>query len=207
MSTKNAADLVYVDEKSVKALQNLAKTINAQATKRPSPITKRLNAALREAADPMRADIAASARGIQFKKATTRSSSSRSKRDGKMLKRGFKAGKGLRTQLADAPKVKIDNSAYSAGVRIRMASRNKDVNAIGKAINFDGFVRHPTRKANSEGKQFAAENREVWANTETTNGKNWFYRGAAPRMKDTSRRVAKVLDDWTRDIAREIERG
>ena len=205
MSSKGKPDLVYVDEKSVKALQNLAKTINAQATKRPSPLTKRLNAEIRKAAEPMRRDIARAGGDITFKR-SSRSSSSRSKRGGKMLKRGFKAGKGLRQEIKAAPAVKIDNSAYSAGVRVRMASKKKDVNAIGKAINYDGFVRHPNRS----GKRFSqsnADKKNGWSNTETTNGKGWFYRGAAPHMRTVPGKVAKVLDEWTRNLAREIERG
>jgi hypothetical protein len=202
MASRNAPSLVYVDEKSVKALQDLAKTIKAQGEKKPSALTKRLNEEIREAAEPMRRDIADAALGLNF----TRSGRASVQRSGKgrKLKSGKRATKrGLRAELSHGIRTQISKGAASAGVRIRMASKDPDVNAIGQRIDRDGFVRHPTRM----GPNWRAINREVWAQTNTSNGKGWFYKAAEPGKRDAQRRIGAVLDKWTRDLARQIDRA
>jgi hypothetical protein len=196
------AALVYVDEKSVRDLQNLARAIKAQGEQKPSMLTKMLNQEIVDAAEPMRSAIADAARGLNFKR-KGRAGVSRSGK-GRRLKSGKRATKrGLREEIAFGVRTQIDKGKFTAGVRVRLASKQADVNAVGKRINHAGFVRHPTRM----GPNFRAINREVWAQTDTTNGKDWFYRAAEPHKRKVSRDIQRVLDRWTTKMAREISRS
>jgi hypothetical protein len=197
----SSSALVYVDEKSVRDLQNLAKAIKAQGEQKPSMLTKMLHREIVEAAEPMRADIATAAERLNFTR-EGRASISRSSK-GRRLKSGKRAKKrGLRAEIAFGVRTQIDKGKYTAGVRVRLASKQEDVNLIGKRINQKGEVRHPVRY----GPRWQNQNRKIWRATKTTNGKGWFYRAADPHRAIVSRRVQRVLDNWTRKMAREISR-
>jgi hypothetical protein len=195
------APLVYVDEKSVKALQDIARVIKAQGSERPSPLTKMLNEEIREAAEPMRRAIAAEARALNFtRQGRTMARSGK----GRRLKSGKRAKQlGLRDEIAKGIRTQISSGAYTAGVRVRTASKKPDINALATRINHAGFIRHPTRM----GPNWRAINRKKWAQTNTTNGQGWFYRAAEPHTEMVSRRVRRVLDRWVDKMARDINRA
>jgi hypothetical protein len=186
--------LVYVDPDSVKALQDLSKTIRASADRKE--LTKALNKQIRAAAEPMRRDVAEAAERLTFQR-TSKAGASRGRRTGRTLKSGkFKAGRGLRQSIAVGVRTQISTGANTAGVRVRLASKDPEVNLLGKRLNQKGRIKHPLF-----GKG------EVKYETVATGSRNWFYDAAYPHRELVSRRVHKVLSDWTNDLARRIDRA
>lgn len=186
--------LVYVDPDSVKALQNLSKTIRASADRKE--LTKALNKQIRAAAEPMRRDIAQAADNLTFER-TSKAGASRGRRTGRTLKSGkFKAGKGLRKSISAGVRTQISTGANTAGVRVRLASKDPDVNLLGKRLNQKGKIRHPL-----------FGDKDHWYETVAAGSRNWFYDAAYPHRELVSRRVRKVLTDWTNDLARRIDRA
>lgn len=196
-SSGGAGQLVYIDEDSVKNLQQAAAAIKAMADPAKSKsLTKRMNAEIREAAEPMRRDIAEAARGLKFQR-TSKAGASRSRRTGRTLKSGrFKSGRGLRESMAVGIRTQINTGRTAAGVRVRMASKDADVNRIGKVLNNRGEVKHPLF-----GK---GENKYA---TRATNGRGWFYDAAYPHSRAVKARVTRVLDRWVSDLARGIDKA
>ncbi|MCL5459674.1 hypothetical protein M3M33_13650, partial [Loigolactobacillus coryniformis] len=81
------ANLVYIDEASVKALQNLSKTIKSMADPaKNKSLTKRMNAEIREAAEPMRRDIAQAAKDLNFERTSKQGGGYGSKARGYKIK-------------------------------------------------------------------------------------------------------------------------
>jgi hypothetical protein len=228
----SSSALVYVDEKSVRDLQNLAKAFKAQSDKRPSPLTKMLNKEIRDAAEPMRADIATAAEKLTFQR-TSKQGGSRGSRNAKITKteiterdeanvttklykdkngkvrerkvygrRGTgqyrtkkRMGRGLRKSIAVGVRTQISTGANTAGVRVRLASKDPEVNLLGKRLNQKGAIRHPL-----------FGDKDHWYETRATGSKGWFYSAAAPHRKIVATRVQRVLDTWTRKMAGEISR-
>jgi hypothetical protein len=192
----SSSALVYVDEKSVRDLQNLAKAFKAQSDKRPSPLTKMLNKEIRDAAEPMRADIATAAEKLTFQR-TSKQGGSRARRTGRTLKSGkFKAGRGLRKSIAVGVRTQISTGRNTAGVRVRLASKDPEVNLLGKRLNQKGAIKHP----------LFGKGPAIYE-TRATGSKGWFYSAAAPHRKIVSKRIQRVLDTWTRKMASEISRA
>lgn len=187
----SSSALVYVDPDSVKALQDLSKVIRASADRKE--LTKALNKEIRKAAEPMRADIATAAEKLTFQ-STSKAGASRGRRTGRTLKSGkFKAGRGLRKSIAVGVRTQISTGANTAGVRVRLASKDPEVNLLGKRLNQKGAVRHPL-----------FGDKDHWYETRATGSKGWFYSAAAPHRTIVSTRIKRVLDEWTRDLARKI---
>jgi hypothetical protein len=186
--------LVYVDPDSVKALQDLSKVIRASADRKE--LTKALNKEIRKAAEPMRADIATAAEKLTFR-STSKAGASRARRTGRTLKSGkFKAGRGLRKSISIGVRTQISTGANTAGVRVRLASKDPEVNLLGKRLNQKGRIRHPL-----------FGDKDHWYETTATGSRNWFYDAAYPHRELVSRRIRKVLSDWTTDLARRIDRA
>ena len=126
-----------------------------------------------------------------------RSGQSRAKRDARVLKSGKKKlARGLREEMAFGVRTQIDRSKYSAGVRIRMASKLSDVNRLAKLVNNKGFIRHPL-----------FGNKDRYYTTTTTNGRNWFYTAALPKLPAVRDAVAQTLDEYARKIADKIAKA
>jgi len=195
--SSGSAAFVYVDEKSVKDLQAIGAYLKSVSD--PShrkALTKQLGQEIREAAEPMRRDIAQAARDLKFER-TSRAGASRSRREGRTLKSGrFKAGRGLRDGIAQGIRTQINMGRTAAGVRIRLASKDPVINRLGKVVNNKGKIRHPL-----------FGDTEHWYDTQTTNGRGWFYNAAYPHRRATEVRVRRVLDKWVDDIARGITRA
>jgi hypothetical protein len=195
--SSGSAAFVYVDEKSVKDLQAIGAHLKSVSD--PShrkALTKQLGQEIREAAEPMRRDIAQAARDLKFER-TSRAGASRSRREGRVLKSGrFKAGRGLRDGIAQGIRTQINMGRTAAGVRIRLASKDPVINRLGKVVNNKGKIRHPL-----------FGDTEHWYDTQTTNGRGWFYNAAYPHRRATEVRVRRVLDKWVDDIARGITRA
>jgi len=212
--SSGSAAFVYVDEKSVKDLQAIGAHLKSVSD--PShrkALTKQLGQEIREAAEPMRRDIAQAARDLKFER-TSRAGASRSRREGRVLKSGrFKAGRGLRDGIAQGIRTQINMGRTAAGVRIRLASKDPVINRLGKVVNSKGKIRHPlfgkkgptgTRR---EIRRERKAKKQYWFDTKTTNGRGWFYNAAYPHRRATEVRVRRVLDKWVDDIARGITRA
>ena len=196
-SSGKTANMVYIDEASVKNLQQAAAAIKSMAdpASRKS-LTKRMNAEIRAAAEPMRRDIAQAAKDLKFER-TSKQGGSRARREGRTLKSGkFKAGRGLRDGIAFGIRTQINTGRTSAGVRIRLASKDPVINRLGKVLNSKGTIRHPL-----------FGNTGHWYETKSKGGRGWFYDAAYPHRKPIAARVSRVLDKWVKDLASGIEKA
>ena len=185
--------LVYVDEASVKKLQAVARTIKTSGQSKA--LTKALNAEIRQAAKPLLDDLKKAALEIQFKDGG-QGESKRGKRTGRTLKSGkFKAGRGLRQEMAFGLRTQISKGQNTAGVRIRMASKDADVNRLGKIINAKGKIRHPL-----------FGDKKHWYETQTS-GRNWFYGTAQHQLPLVRKRIERVLDKYVADLAAKVDKA
>lgn len=190
MARKSDRDLVYVEPSSVRALQRAAEEIASRGDGKDRK--KRLNAALRQAVDPMRKDQQAAARGLNF---GSNRSSARARRTAGVTKTGrARKGKGLRQEIAQTIRTTISTGRY-AGVRVQQRSRDRSVNGIAKSINRRGYVRHPL-----------FGDKGHWYNTTATNGVGWFYQPFERRGPAIVNDVKRVLDKELADLARDISR-
>ena len=183
-------ELVYIEPSSVKALQRLARELKERGDGKE--VKKRLNRAIKDATAPLERDIKDNARGLTF---TGRGSGDRARRTATVTKTGRqRKGIGLRDAMVKGIKTEISYRAGAgAGVRIRLKSSDADVNRIGRAINRRGKVRHPV-----------FGDRENWADTIATNGKDWFYGPVPKHRDDVTREVKRAIDAELNKLARDI---
>lgn len=207
MASKREAPLVYIEESSVKKLQ----AVQAELAKRADgkELAKALNKELSLAGRKIRDAQRKNAKALNFTRTST-SGTSRAKRTAGTTRTGrARKGKGLRQELAASTRVQIRKGA-SAGVTILQNSTDKDVNKIGRRLNRRGKVRHPLfgMKAPSGNLRQRVQDRkrQYWFDTTATNGTDWFWSAFAERRDDVREQVNAVLDRWTRDLARDIDR-
>ena len=101
-----AANLVYVDERGVRQLQNAAAKM--KATGQSKELTKMLNKRIRVATKPIETDLKNAAKDLTFV-STSRKGGSRGNRSGRTLKSGkFKRGRGLREEMQFGIKTRVD---------------------------------------------------------------------------------------------------
>ena len=79
---------------------------------------------------------------------------------------------------------------------LNMASKLSDVNRLAKLVNNKGFIRHPL-----------FGNKDRYYTTTTTNGRNWFYTAALPKLPAVRDAVAQTLDEYARKIADKIAKA
>jgi len=188
--------LVYIEEDSVKKLQALGAAIKTLGDRKE--LTKQLNKDIRKAADPMLQDMKQAARDLHFESQGGRSGTSRTKRTStKNVKTGnIRKGKGLRDALAQGIRVQIDKSKNSAGIRIRMASKDADVNRLGSVLNRKGEIRHPL-----------FGNMDNWYITKAPGSQNWFYGTAQKHLPATRKAIERTLDEWSAKVAAEVKKS
>lgn len=187
-----AANLVYVDERGVRQLQNAAAKMKASGQSKE--LTKMLNKRIRTATKPIETDLKNAAKNLTFV-STSRKGGSRANRNSRKLKSGkWKQGRGLREDMAFGIKTRVDKGTNSAGVRILEANPKTEVNRIARAINSKGQVRHPL-----------FGNKNHWYMTKTSNGKGWFDNTGQRQMSHVRETVNAVVVDFTNEIARKIK--
>jgi hypothetical protein len=187
-----AKNLVYVDERGVRQLQNAAAKMKASGQSKE--LTKMLNKRIRVATKPIETDLKNAAKDLTFV-STSRRGGSRGNRSGRTLKSGkFKRGRGLREEMQFGIKTRVDKGVNSAGVRILEAHPKTEVNRIARAINSKGQVRHPL-----------FGNKDHWYMTKTTNGQGWFDKTGQNKMPQVRASVNAVVVDFTNEIARKIK--
>ncbi len=184
------APLVYIDQKGVKDLQALQGEIKklADAPARRKALNKRLSQRVK----PIITDQRAAANGITFSSTENRGSR-RAKRSAGVTKTGrARKGKGLRQQLASSIRLQVTQGKY-AGIIIRQNSSDKDVNKIGRRLNYKGFIRHPL-----------FGDKDHWYNTQTSNGVDWFWNPFNKRRGELRAAIKEVLDEELREVAKRI---
>ena len=187
-----AANLVYVDERGVRQLQNAAAKM--KATGQSKELTKMLNKRIRVATKPIETDLKSAAKDLTFV-STSRKGGSRGNRSGRTLKSGkFKRGRGLREEMQFGIKTRVDKGVNSAGVRILEANPKTEVNRIARAINSKGQVRHPL-----------FGNKNNWYMTKTENGKGWFDNTGEKQLPNVRASINTIVRDFTNEIARKIK--
>jgi len=187
----NGGSLIYVDKASVLKLQHVAKAIKAQGDSKA--LTKMLNAEIREAVKPLLTDLQQAARGVTIQ-GGGEGPSRQARRTGRTLKSGkFKSGRGLRESVSFGLRTQISKGANTAAVRIRLASKDPAVNRLGKRME-KGSIRHPL-----------FGNRDRWYVTRTSKG--WFYGTAKGQLPIVQKRVERVLDKFTADLAHKVDRA
>ncbi len=200
--------LVYIEPKSVKALQETTKVLREMAdTKGSKSLLAQMNKELRQAVEPMRRDIAQAAEGLDFERTSKQGGGYGSKARSKKAK-GFGAkrelkdktkgerGRGLRATMAKGIRTQINRGKNTTGIRVRQAASDADVNRIGKALDRKGQVRHPL-----------FGDKDHWYATKATNGKGWFTETGERRLPWIRRDVEKVLDAWVSRLASRIDRA
>jgi len=176
--------LVYIEEDSVKALQALGARLKERADGKY--LTKQMNKDIRKAATPLLNDLKSAARELQFESSTAHTITSRSERKTKMTKKGkLKAGRGLRQEMAFGLRVQINKSKNSAGIRIRLASKDPDVNRLGSVLNRKGEIKHPL-----------FGNKDFWYVTKSPGSQNWFYGTGQKHLPATRKAIERTLNDW-----------
>jgi hypothetical protein len=187
-----AKNLVYVDERGVKQLQNAAAKMKASGQSKE--LTKMLNKRIRVATKPIETDLKAAANDLKFT-STSRKGGTRANRGSKKQKTGkWKQARSLREEMQFGIKTRVDKGVNSAGVRILEAHPKTEVNRIARAINSKGQVRHPL-----------FGNKDHWYMTKTSNGKGWFDETGQNQMPKVRSAVNAVVVDFTNEIARKIK--
>jgi hypothetical protein len=199
-------DLVYIEPKSVKALQDLAKEFKQRGDGKA--LKKELNREIKAATKPLEAAIKANARGMEFANKGLRAegikrdgsfefSSTRSRRTAGVTKTGReRRGKGLRQSLEQGVKTEVSYRAGpGAGVRIRLKSSDPEINQLGRILNRRGFIRHPL-----------FGDTDHWFNTTARNGKDWFFSPVEKRRDDVVRGVKEAVDRMLNRLAKDIGR-
>lgn len=190
-SRASKGDLVYVEPRSVKALQDLAKEFKQRGDGKA--LKKELNAEIKKATKPLEQAIKANARGLEF---TGSGSGQRARRTAGVTRTGrARKGKGLRQSLEAGVKTEISYRAGAgAGVRIRLKSPDAEVNRLGSALNRRGFIRHPL-----------FGNTDHWYNTQSRNGKDWFFSPVSTHRDDVVRGVKAAVDRMLNRLAKDID--
>jgi len=192
---------VEIDPKSIKALREVQAEIAKRADGKA--LTRKLNKKLSAAAKRIQAEQRRNAGDLDFESSSSGSSGTsrfnRTQRTAGVTAKGKKRqGRGLRAEIAATIRVKIskDNKGGSgSGVRIVQSSGDKDVNKIAKRLNRKGFVRHPL-----------FGDKEHWYNTKAANGTDWFWQPFADQRDNVRREIGEALDEFARDLARDIDR-
>ncbi len=186
-------NLVYVEEDGLKALQRAQNELQKSAQSKE--LTKRLNAKIRVAAEPIKTDMKNTAEKITFT-STSRAGATRSRRNRKKNKKSgkWKNAKGLRQEMSTGIKIRIDKGANSAGVRILEDNASTEVNRLARAINSKGRIRHPL-----------FGNKDRWYMTKTTNGQGWFDKTGQSHLPKVTSDINAVVVDFTNDLARKIK--
>jgi len=188
-----AKNLVYVEEAGLKALQHAQQELQKSAQSKE--LTKRLNAKIRVAAEPIKADMKNEAEHLTFT-STSRQGGSRANRYSKKSKKTgkWKQARGLRQEMSFGIKVRIDKGANSAGVRILEDNPKTEINRLARAINSKGRIRHPL-----------FGNKDRWYMTKTTNGQGWFDKTGQSHLPKVTSDINAVVVDFTNDLARKIK--
>ena len=195
---KGDSSLVYVEEASVKRLQAIDRALKTMSDEGRKAFVKEMARAIKANTAGIESDIKTAAKDLNFAKTGGgRSGQSRANREARVLKSGKKKlARGLREEMAFGVRTQIDRSKYSAGVRIRMASKFSDVNRLAKLANNKGFIRHPL-----------FGNKARYYTTPVNNGRNWFYAAALPKLPGVRDAVAQTLDQYARKIASTLDRA
>jgi hypothetical protein len=194
MARRSAPEpVVYIEERSLKNFQRAQAEISKRGDGKE--LRKLLNKEIREATAPLVREMKQNAGSMNFKSSSNRSGQ-RAKRTAGTTKSGrVRKGKGLRQSLGAGIATEIDRGRFP-GVRIRLKSKEPDVNALGKALNYQGRIRHPL-----------FGNTDHWFVTNTTNGEGWFTKPAQRRHKEILGRVNKAVDKMLNDLAKDMGRG
>lgn len=194
---KGNSQVVYIEESSVKKLQAIDRVFRTYSTTVRARFVRELNRGLKEATKQTVADIQSAARDLTFSgESGSVASQSRARRTGRQLKTKFKLGRGLREEMAFGVRTQVDRSKYSAGVRVRMASKQRDVNRLAKLSNNKGYIRHPL-----------FGNKDYWYRTDVKNGRNWYYQAGLRSRPMVQRQVAAVLDQHMARFKRDLDRA
>lgn len=197
---KGDSSLVYVEEDSVRKLQAVDRALRTLSTEHRKTIVREMNKAIKASTKKTENDIKSAAENLQFKPSGSSglgTGKSRAERSAKYTKTGkYKLGRGLRQEMAFGVRTQMDRSKYSAGIRIRMASKLPDVNRLAKLSNNRGYIRHPL-----------FGNKKYWYETQVTGGKDWFTKAAAPSLPGVRREVASTLDKYVMYLRAQIDKA